>query len=418
MWDMKSTIELIRSLSLADNGEDLMAAFARHLRRTMRVSLVVVVDRRDRISRGYRVVKVGSWDDRTGQFIDSSGPRIFLGGILCEILDAGEMKCIHDLSLARDDPMSDLFGDKNTLVSFPIYDKGETVGAVVLLSDEFLECGMDELCGLGMMSGLMDKALKAQAMTRKVEETCVALDRELSAAAEVQQWLLPSTFPDMPWFSMAASYKAARHSGGDYFDARRLSDRQLGVLIADVSGKGAPAAVLVAVLRTLVQTYGLLWNNPSALLGKLNEKMCELQLQSHSCFVTVFCAVLDGETGLCSYSSAGHNPPRLYKTHLHRIVGVDDARSIPLGISDSAIYANAHLDLSPGDVLLMYTDGVIDALSNTKMRLGVEGLDMAFSHLIENSEPKTIIHRIHSAINEFSMSGVIDDQTLLAVKVI
>jgi sigma-B regulation protein RsbU (phosphoserine phosphatase) len=200
---------------------------------------------------------------------------------------------------------------------------------------------------------------------RQLETTCRALDRELAAAANVQRWLLPSTLPTLPGMSIAAYYRTARQSGGDYYDVLKLPDGRLGLLIADVSGKGAPAAVLMAVIRTIVHLRQSCWHSPASLLHELNRNLCGLDLINHGSFATAFCAVLDAGNGRLVYSSAGHNLPRLIRDHQAQLLSLDDAQSIPLGVDMNTQYSEASKCLSLLDTLVLYTDGIVDACSVT-----------------------------------------------------
>jgi sigma-B regulation protein RsbU (phosphoserine phosphatase) len=254
-------------------------------------------------------------------------------------------------------------------------------------------------------------------LARQLEATCQALDRELAAAADVQRWLLPVSLPALAGVSIAASYRTAKQSGGDYYDVMKLPDGRLGFLIADVSGKGAPAAVLMAVVRTIVHLRQSLWSHPASLLNELNRNLCKLDLLDRGAFVTAFCVVLDPGSGRMIYSSAGHHPPRLIKARQVRLLGLEKAGSLPLGVDMGTRYSEARHCLSPLDTIVLYTDGIVDACSVEGELFGAERLDQVLRGLPPALSAQRTIQAALNAVDTFSGSAALfDDQTLVAVK--
>jgi sigma-B regulation protein RsbU (phosphoserine phosphatase) len=231
---------------------------------------------------------------------------------------------------------------------------------------------------------------------------------ELAAAAHVQRWLLPSTLPALPGISIATSYHTAKRSGGDYYDVMKLPDGRLGFLIADVSGKGAPAAVLMAIVRTIVHLRQSQWSQPASLLHELNSNLCGLDLINHGAFVTAFYAVLDPYSGDLVYSSAGHHPPRLIRSRQARIFGLDKVGDLPLGMN---------IDTRYSDTLVLYTDGIVDTCSEKGELFGIERLDQVLRGLLPALSAQESIHAAQHAVEVFSGAATLsDDQTFVAVK--
>ncbi len=330
MWNIKSTIQMMRAMSLSANADELTQVVVNHMRRTTSVNRALVIKQQELIAPKYRVVRCVDWDSQQGRFVESQPNDIREGGLLAQLLYAGELDQIADLSITRSEPAYDLLRGQKTLMAFPLFDKGHTTGAIILLSTEPQACRPSELCRLAVISGLFDRAIQIHSLVRQLETTCQALDRELAAAADVQRWLLPTSLPAPAGVSIAASYRTAKQSGGDYYDVMELPDGRLGFLIADVSGKGAPAAVLMAVVRTIVHLRQCQWSQPASLLHELNHNLCDLNLLDRGAFVTAFCAVLEPGSGRLVYSSAGHNPPRFIRARHTRIIGLEEARSLPL----------------------------------------------------------------------------------------
>ena len=265
---------------------------------------------------------------------------------------------------------------------------------------------------------MLGRAIESQKLANQLEVARRALDSELKAAADVQRWLLPS-LPALDDIGIAASYRTARYSSGDYYDVGRLPDGRLGVLIADVSGKGAAAAVLMAVLRSIVhdevdrtKTIG-----PAALLDYADSRLCDLGLAQLGMFVTAFSGVLDTATGAFTYSCAGHNPPRLLRTSDRTVISLDGARTLPLGlIEEPSKHTEETVVLAPGDLALFYTDGITEARSPTGEFFGDSRLDQILCDLADPPTPETAVQTIAKAVARFSGDGTLsDDQTLLAL---
>jgi len=147
-------------------------------------------------------------------------------------------------------------------------------------------------------------------LARVLEE----LDRERQAVGEIQRSLLPASLPELPGFEMSPYYQPSEHASGDYYDVVPLIDDQWGFVMADVSGHGTPAAVIMTVLRTLIHAELPSNRDKSAgeFLERVNRVMCETYLRN-SRFVTVWAAVLNPVSRRLTYASAGHNPPRLVR---------------------------------------------------------------------------------------------------------
>ena len=255
-------------------------------------------------------------------------------------------------------------------------------------------------------------------VVRHGEACCRALDSELKAAADVQRWLLPS-LPALDHIGIAASYRTARYSSGDYYDVGRLPDGGVGVLIADVSGKGAAAAVLMAVFRSIVhdEVDRAGSTGPAALPAYADGRLRALGIAERGAFVTAFCGILDPTTGELVYSCAGHNPPRLLHVRDRSAISLDGAKTFPLGLFDDP---HAHTEemavLMPGDLLLFYTDGITEARSPAGEFFRVDRLDQLLCNLPDPITADAAVQRIADAVARFAPAGApADDQTVVAL---
>jgi phosphoserine phosphatase RsbU/P len=437
MWNIDSTTELLKHMSAAAEPGELVRLFFEHVRRSVHVERALVLSSAGMTAPQYRIVRSVNWDADRGSVLAESA-EVREGGLLARLLYTGSLQNIADLQRGQeplperpegccaqrfltplqDDPAFDLLQGSRSVLAFPLFEKGAGAGMVVMLGPSPQTCNNTDLCGLAMMGALLDRATQAQTLARQLESTCRKLDAELQAAADVQRWLLPPSMPAVANTSIATSYRTARHSGGDYYDLGELPDGRLGVLIADVSGKGAAAAVLMAVLRTILHELGLSRvTGPAALLDYADTRLCALGLSQRGAFVTAFTCVLDPATGTLTYSSAGHNPPRLLRVRQRTVVPLDGASTTPLGLLDEpCTHTEETVVLMPGDLAVLYTDGLTEARSAEGEFFGDDRLDEILRALPEPATPAAAIEAVARAVGEFAGAGPLsDDQTLLAL---
>ena len=190
--------------------------------------------------------------------------------------------------------------------------------------------------------------------------------RELAQAGKIQASFLPQEMPDIPGWQLAASLTPARETSGDFYDFIPLPDGRLGIVIADVADKGAAAALYMTSGRTLIHTFALEQpDSPEFVVGEANRR---ITLDTHEgLFITLFYGVLDPASGMLVYCNAGHNPPFLLHAQGDTEVHPLTRTGIPLGIVEETTWEQRALHLSPGDVLLLYTDGVTEAQNSQKL---------------------------------------------------
>lgn len=291
---------------------------------------------------------------------------------------------------------------------------------VVVLGPSDDDCSAHDLCGLAIMGSLLQRADRADALAKQLEITCRTLNTELAAAANVQRWLLPPLTSSSEAVGVASLYRTAQHCGGDYYDIGPLPDGRIGVLVADVSGHGAAAAVLMAILRTVVHddVDRFSVDGPAELLDHAHQHLCAIGLPSRGAFITAFSGTLDPDTGRFTYSCAGHPPPRLLRAAERAVMSVAGAGSPPLGILDDSFgYVEETIHLRPGDLLLIYSDGIAEARAPSGEFFGTDRLDRALLELPSDATPELAVGVIENAIRRFAGTGAPgDDQTLLAVR--
>ncbi len=246
--------------------------------------------------------------------------------------------------------------------------------------------GRDEIAHLTTSFGQMRDSLRAY--IDELRETTAARERiesELRIAASIQMSLVPRTFPPYPQradLELNALLEPAREVGGDFYDFFLLDNDHLCLAIADVSGKGVPAALLMAVTRSFLRSFARESDSPGEVLATLNE---ELAADNEECmFVTMFLAVVDLRSGAVTYASAGHNRPFVIGSACG-VTQLPRVRGVALGAKAGIVYDEGLLTLAPGDVLYLYTDGVSEAMNARDEVYGEERLGEDLGRLCAGS---------------------------------
>ncbi len=242
------------------------------------------------------------------------------------------------------------------------------------------------------------------------------LDKELKLAADIQINMLPMVFPPFPErkeFDLYASMRPAKEVGGDFYDFFLIDSDHLALVIADVSGKGIPAALFMTVSKTLIKNQLMTGSDPATALERVNLQLCERN--SSMMFVTVWLAVLEISTGRGLACNAGHENPGV------RHSGGDFEllkykHGLFIGVNKRAKYTNREFVLYPGDCVFVYTDGVPEATNAAEEMFGEEKL-VSTLNLGADAGPEELIHRMHSEVDRFAEgSPQSDDITMLCLK--
>jgi sigma-B regulation protein RsbU (phosphoserine phosphatase) len=261
----------------------------------------------------------------------------------------------------------------------------------------------------------------------------------MKAVADMQRSLLPTELPVCSGLDLATHYQTSRNAGGDYYDFFELGDDRIGILIADVSGHGTPAAVLMAILHAIAHLHPKdMPAEPRHWLTFVNRQLCERYTRGTGTFVTAFYAIYDGRTRELQYSSAGHNPPRLRLANAASklsavelggesgqavasgpslVLPLDQAQGLPLGIQDDWEYSDTTITLSPGDVLTLYTDGITEAMNRENELFGDARLDEALRQ--ERSSTAEYLADLVARVDAHSAGRMHqDDRTVVIARVI
>lgn len=260
-----------------------------------------------------------------------------------------------------------------------------------------------------------ERTAELEASQEQLAEANARMLEELNFAREIQMSMVPllfPVFPDRPELTLCALLEPAREVGGDFYDFYFVDENRLCMVVADVAGKGAPAALFMAVSKTLIKSRAAYDFDPSSIMTQVNG---ELSLSNITAtFVTVFLAILDVSTGALRYCNAGHNPPYI-KVKSGELEKLDDLHGPVLGVVPDLIYTQGEFLLSPGDTLVMFTDGITESMNER----GEEYTDQRLEKLLSDSKAQNseemcrdIIHDVRRHQSDAEQS---DDITLLAL---
>jgi len=242
---------------------------------------------------------------------------------------------------------------------------------------------------------------------------------ELNVATEIQVSMLPHEFDfGRTDFELYATMNAAKEVGGDFYDFYLLDDSHLVITMADVSGKGVPAALFMVIAKTILKNFALTMSNPddfAAVMTCANNQLC--QNNDAMMFVTVFMGMLDLKTGEFVYVNGGHNPPVIYHSAENKCEYLKVRKNFVLGGMEDMNYIQESIKLQRGDMIYLYTDGVTEALNNEKELYGEERLLNCLNNLDKNLSVAEILKIVRADVNKH-VDGAeqSDDITMLAVK--
>ncbi len=325
------------------------------------------------------------------------------------VLREGEAQ---QLVLTAPDRVWEELGLQTPLI-LPLRGRRDLAGALIV------EGGTEELLvnqrRLNILNGIATQTAVAVENIRLMADLATQrlLEKELDLAREIQRSFLPECFPTVPGYELSALWRSARRVGGDFYDFMMLANGNVGIAIADVADKGVPAALFMALSRTLMRATAMSGRTPSDALRRTNTLI--LSDARSDLFVTVFYGLLHPRSGSFAYANAGHNPPiwlnvRTGETQHLRLHGM------ALGVVPDVPLIEKRITLEPGDVLVLYTDGVTEALNAAEEEFGVERLEKVIRACADQSADG-IIEAIQAAADEFAGNiPPFDDFTLVVLK--
>ena len=320
-----------------------------------------------------------------------------------------------------DASIKDNDGNKNYMYYAPVEGKTGWKMAIIF-PDKEIYAGLHRLgrqlvifliLGLLLMAFILWRTFRGHQRLQAINAEKERIGNELRIASGIQMGMLPKTFPpypDLDELAMAGSLVPAKEVGGDLFDFY-VRDRKLFFCVGDVSGKGVPASLVMAVTRSLFRTVSSHTVEPDQVMKQMNNAMSEMN--ESSMFVTLFIGVLDLTTGTLSYSNAGHCPPVVIAGD--EVASIDMDANIPVGLMTDWEYSRQTINIAPGSTIFVYTDGLTEAENAEHGQYG-EGRMLAALKQNSKLAPKNLIASMNDSVHAFVAGAEqSDDLTMLAI---
>jgi len=304
-----------------------------------------------------------------------------------------------------------------SILCVPLSLKGRTIGVIYV--DNRLQAGIFTQADLRLLNAIASSAAIAIENARLYQLAVEKgrLEQELLMARRVQMGLLPRQLPSIPGWEFIVRWKPARQVGGDYYDFIQIEDGQLGLVIADVTDKGMPAALFMAFTRSIIRANLDHASDPAAGITRANRLIC--QESERGLFVTLFYGLLNPQTGQIVYVNAGHNPPVQVTSPRPGqpcLVTWLAGTGMPLGVEEESVYTQNVIQLNSGDFIVLYTDGITEAIDADDNQFGMERLEQV---LLDNQGKTSsqIVAALERAIDQFTGdSAPFDDITVLIAR--
>lgn len=412
---LEMVVDLVRRMSNLTDPQEMVAVFRARATELYGGDGSVSLSRRDLNPPSYRITRSTTWHDNINPWKEKHRLPLLKGGLLGDLLYSDRPQLLHGVEISSQDPAFEHIGAARAIAALPLYDGGEAINMVVRYShdpDGFRHLRLPEAV---LDANLFGRASKGLLLATELQAAYGALDRELRHVAQIQRSLLPARLPEIPGVDMAVSYRTAARAGGDYYDIFRLDDTRWGFLIADASGHGTPAAVQMAILRTIMHAHSREYEDPARLLCYANRHLCDQAEINGGFFITAFYGVLNTKCGTLHYACAGHNPPfRIDRSG--RAAELDEAQALPLAVSNETEYIEATAKLASGDTLLLYTDGITEAMNESGEMYGRDRLLSCVHEKVPNAQHiiDCVVHKLLGFTGETTVLQ--DDRTLLALR--
>jgi sigma-B regulation protein RsbU (phosphoserine phosphatase) len=409
-------VETMKEMSRQTDPQEMSRAYGKRMRTLRPTDRSVSISRRDLKSPWFRVTRCSLWKEEINPWKERDRLPLLRGGLFAELLYGDEPRLFEDVQVDEDDPAAEYLDGMRSLLAIPMYDRGVALNMVLLMKREAGDFSPEQFPEIVWMANLFGRATHNLVLSGQLKSAYEAVDYEMKVVADIQRSLLPKRMPDIPTMALAAHYQTSHRAGGDYYDFFPLPDGKWGLLIADVSGHGTPAAVLMAVTHSLAHSYPGPATPPGRMLEHVNRHLTARYTAESDTFVTAFYGVYDPADRSLTYASAGHNPPRLKRCVDGTLALLDGATGLPLGISPVEKYRETTCRLVPGDQLVLYTDGITEANNEQGEMFGLSRLDKVLENCAVGASD--LLQSVLNALREFTGDEPAhDDQTLLVAKI-
>jgi sigma-B regulation protein RsbU (phosphoserine phosphatase) len=408
-------VDMMREMSSQTDPQEMVRTYGAKARTILPSDGRISLSRRGLTAPRYRVTRSTTWNQPVDPWKDNDRLPVLEGGLLARLIYGDLPQIINNLEPDPDDPAAEYLAGQRSLLAIPLYDQGVALNMVLLLKKEAGGFSGDKFPEMVWLSNLFGRATSNLVLSNELKQAYQALDKELKVVGEIQRSLLPAELPRIPTMDLAAYYQPSARAGGDYYDFFPLPEGKWGIFIADVSGHGTPAAVLMAVTHCIAHTHPGPPLQPAHVLEYLNYHLAA-RYTNNGNFVTAFYGIYDPETRRLTYASAGHNPPRIKRCQDGSLLALDRVRGLPLGIRENGAYEEAVQQLQTGDQIIFYTDGITEALNPEGELFGTERLDQVLENC--SLQASALLDSTLRAVEDFAGGRPLhDDQTLIVARI-
>ncbi|QDT66164.1 PP2C family protein-serine/threonine phosphatase [Calycomorphotria hydatis] len=412
-------IETMREMSQQKDPQEMVRAYGRRMQGIYPADQRISLSRRGLKHPYVRVTRYSGWDEEINPWKETDRLPLLNGGFFSDLIYADEPRIIDDLEIDPDDPAAKFLEGQQSLMAIPMLDQGESLNMVLVTRKIRAGFDREQFPETVWLANLFGRATHNLVLSDQLREAYDMVDRELKVVADIQQSLLPQQMPEIETLDLGAYYETSHRAGGDYYDFFPLPNGKWGILIADVSGHGTPAAVVMAITHSIAHMHAGHSVDPAEKLRFVNEHLSQRYTSNLGAFVTAFYGVYDPASRVLKYASAGHNPPILHRCNKEHVRTLEEARNIPLGLMEGVEYENATIQLQAGDRLVFYTDGITEAQDREGRLFGKTRLDslleMGCGHL---PSAQCIADNIAKAVRAYSDGAMVpDDRTLIVANV-
>jgi len=414
--------ETLRNMSKEDDPVQASLTFLRGMQSLLSDRGFLSISQRNCAPGHYRIVRrmhragLSQEDYPSRALPDPDAPEVS-GGLLADIMAEGRPRLIREMDVQDDPVLGNTLDPYRSMLAVPVYSKGEAKNWAVLLAaepDAFNEADVEQWL---LFSNLMGGTTDAKRTSLELRDAHKMIQREIDEIASIQRQLLPKSMPKIAGVETAAFHETFDRAGGDYYSLFPLGneahpDVRWGLLVADASGHGLSAAVVVAMLSAYIRRRPEGVDDPGELLAYLNEYMSHTAV--NQAIVTAFLGILDPRTRSLTFACAGHPMPLLR----HPDGAVEELKpscGLPLCIREAGEYDNRQIALAKGDALLLYTDGISEAMSPQGVMFGLDGVIQAFSE--SDGPAQDIIDTIMEQVRGHEQGHAPnDDRTMVVLK--
>jgi sigma-B regulation protein RsbU (phosphoserine phosphatase) len=414
---LEQIVEMMRDMSRQTDPEEMIRSYGSRVRQLMPTDRGMAISRRGLQAPQYRITRSSTWKERINPWTEKDRLPLFEGGLFAELIYGDVPRIIDDLKLAHDEPAYEYLAGMRSLMAIPMYDQGVALNMNIRMLEAPGGFSRQQLPEIVWLSNLFGRATKNLVLSQELEQAYKALDHELAVVGQLQRSLLPEELPKIPTLDLAAFYQPSQRAGGDYYDFFPLPDGRWGIFIADVSGHGPPAAVLMAITHCIAHTHPGPPIPPAQVIQYLNHHLATLYTHQNDNFVTAFYGIYNPADRTLTYTRAGHNPPRLKRCQDGSLLSLDGTNGFPLGIQDGGTYGECVQQLVPGDQIIFYTDGLTEAHNLRGEMFGTQRLDEALENC--SLQATALLDSVLRSVESFAAGRPADDdRTLIVARVV